>query len=49
MYILFFGGFIVFFDCVNFIMDLNKKNKKMHKFPTYIIKYSRREIMRAKM
>lgn len=31
MYILFFGGFIIFFDCVNFIMDLNKKNKKKSK------------------
>ena len=27
MYILFFGGFIAFFDWVNFTMDLNKKNK----------------------
>ena len=36
MYILFFGGFIAFLDWVNFIMDLNKKNKnqprqKIHK------------------
>ena len=28
MYILFFGGFILFLDLINFAIDLNKKNRK---------------------
>ena len=40
MYVLFFGGFIIFFDWVNFILDLNKKKKKktrIHK--NFLLRY----------
>lgn len=39
MYILFFGGFILFLDLINFVMDLNKKRKKGFLHNNFLARY----------
>ena len=39
MYILFFGGFILFLDCINFVMDLKKKKKRRNTYKNIIMRY----------
>lgn len=39
MYILFFGGFILFLDCINFVMNLKKKKKRRSTSENIIMRY----------